>query len=424
MIFGGIPLFILRILFIKLGLSWLAVYIPPLFLVFLFVSISYKHLWSFQTFNSKRGKATFIFLVFAAILVLSYGASIDQRSRNLYNFIISENVRGWKGRAHQTDDTLGFKPIPNARAFHTFPIGENIPMAYNSDGFRIPLSDSTIVEQSNNIDIIYLGCSLTYGDACLAEETFPFLVSKETNFQYINAGCCGYGLSHMLILSEKLIPRYKPKFVVLQYSPWLTTRATSKFTNTYFGSAPIPYFSEKDDSYHLELPVYKSQIFDLDREELRSLYQGRYFKFLFEKGIFFHLYEDWFFLKDKLLSKLGRYASPANNKKMEVEKYAYNRIKKIADKNGTTVIILNLGDLEYSKNSHNFFLDSKVYFAEADSLLNEYLENSFSKDYSKEFNHWRYDGKDSIRVDSHPNPKAHRIIANSIINILNKARNK
>ena len=36
----------------------------------------------------------------------------------------------------------------------------------------------------------------------------------------LNAGKCAYGLSQMLILARRLIPRYRPDYVLVQFSPW------------------------------------------------------------------------------------------------------------------------------------------------------------------------------------------------------------
>lgn len=421
-VFWIIPFATMYVIFRILNITT-SYFIPALYLVFLFISITYKNFWSFQTFNKKRGIIKFLSVFFISFLILLYLNTLCYRSYRLYQYLVTENKRGWEGIAHQTDDTLGYKPVPNARAFHTFTVGDKIPMAFDGNGFRIPLSDTSKIIESNKTDLLFLGCSFTYGDACYAEETFPFLVAKKTNLSYINGGVCAYGLSQMLILAEKLIPKYKPNYVILQYSPWLVSRGTNIFAPVYFGSSPVPYFSERNNNYFLELPIYKSQIYNLSDKLIKSSYRGNFIKFLFKKGCFFYLYEDWAFLKINFLFITGHLLRPATNQK-EVEKYAYSRIKTIAEKNGATVIILNLGDIEYSKNSHSLFSASNIYFAEADSFLNEFLKNSLSKDYIKEFEQWRFNGKDSIMVDDHPNFKAHSLIANSIIKEINKIKNK
>ncbi len=57
------------------------------------------------------------------------------------------------------------KPVPGAMGFHTFPIGDDIPMKYNEYGFRVPVSEPFGVDYSKGVDLLFLGCSFTYGDA-------------------------------------------------------------------------------------------------------------------------------------------------------------------------------------------------------------------------------------------------------------------
>ena len=100
----------------------------------------------------------------------------------------------------------------------------------------------------------------------------------------------------------------------------------------------------------------------------------------------------------------------------EVRDYAYNEIVKTVLENGGKPVILSLGDLAFSNELKKTFTNrDQIEFAEADSLLNDYLLISPTKQYDKEFEIWRFNGKDSVKVDGHPNPKAHQIIANSII---------
>jgi hypothetical protein len=147
-------------------------------------------------------------------------------------------------------------------------------------------------------------------------------------------------------------------------------------------------------------------------------YQGKFIKFLFQEALLFYLDEVWNSVKTECLLITGQRLRPATNPG-EVEKYAYDRIKTIAEKNGAIVIMLNLGDIEYSRNSHGLFPDSNIRFAEADSYLSEFLKTSPSKDYCMEFCHWILKGKDLILIDNHPNARAHGLIADSIIKEIN-----
>lgn len=394
-------------------------YTPSLYFMCLFASVLYKKYWSFEIFKNKKKVIKFL-LTFSILAILCiYLNTLVYRSYKLYDYLITKDKRGWEGIAHQPDDTLGFKPIANARAYHTFTVGKKIPMAYDNNGFRIPLSDTIPHNKPNKVDLLFLGCSFTYGDACYAEETFPYMVAKETGLSYINAGVCSYGLAQMLIVAERLIPRYKPKYIIVQYSNWLAARSTSMQAPANFAYLPNPYFIKKNNQYTLAYPVFKSQAFDLNAEKIKKTYPHNFIRFFFGTGLLFYLKEDWLYQKNKILILTGKRIRPAT-KLNEIEDYAYKKIQAIADTNGTTMIILNLGDLEYSQKSHQLFSSSAVQFAEADSMLNESLQQSVSKNYSREFSHWAFNGKDSVLIDLHPNFKANRIIANSVIKEIKK----
>lgn len=400
-------------------------FIAALYLVLLFISISYKYFWSFQTFNNRKGIIKFFSVVLASFLALLYVTNLVYRAHTAYKLIL-ENGLNLDGIAYQADDTLGLKPIPNARTLYHYDVRDGIPtpkipITFDKNGFRIPLSDVSKVNKSNKINLLFLGDSFTVGDACYAEETFPFLVAKETNLSYINAGFESGSLAHMLIFAEKLIPKYKPDYVIVQYSPWLVTRGTRVFAPYSFFRIPFPYFAEQNNDYVLELPAYKSYINFMDLQHIKSLYKGNFIKFLFKEAFLFSLHDGWYLLKTEFLLITGQLPRPATNLR-EVDRYAYNRIKTIAEENGATVIILNLGNIEYTKYSHSLFSDPNIYFAEADSSLNDFLKTSPSKNYCMEFWNWIFNGKDVIFIDPHPNPKAHRIIASSIIKEINKTK--
>ncbi|KUG24438.1 hypothetical protein ASZ90_005768 [hydrocarbon metagenome] len=406
----------------KLGIGATA-FITALYLLFLFISISYKYFWSFRTFKNKQSIIKFLLIAFISFLFLLYSANLVFRAHEAYKYLMSENRAGVEGVEYQADDILGFKPVPNAKVFETYITGDRIPIAYDSNGFRIPLSGESKINESNKTGLLFLGCSFTFGAGCYAEETFPYIVAKETNRSYINAGISSYGLAHMLILAEKLIPKYKPDYVIVQYSPWLVSRSVNMFAPVNFFSLPVPYFAERNNSIVLEFPVYNSYFKYFEAQQIKSLYKGKFLKFLFTEAVVFSFYEMWSYLKTQFLLITGQHLRPATNLR-EVERYTYNIIKTITEKNGATLIILNLGDIEYSKFSHSLFPDENVHFAEADSFLNDFLKTSHSKDYYTEFCHWKPSGKDNIIIDYHPNSKAHRLIANSIIEEINKTKNK
>jgi hypothetical protein len=382
------------------------------FIITLFViSFTYKKWWSGKTLKSLPG---IIILSFSFVFLFAgstYLLNLYERSTKLHSYLNNEKRRGWKGKVHQPDDTLGFKPIPGAKGLSTFPIGESLPIAFDQNGFRVALSDINKKEDETNIDLLFLGCSFTFGDACLAEETFPYLVSKETGMTYINAGVCSYGLSQMLILAEKLIPKYKPKYVIVQHSPWLIKRGINPFAPTYFGSLPNPYFVEEGKGVGLHPPIYLTQMFDLDIETIKK---ESVLKFFITKGIFYFMKEDWMKNSSKFKTNLGVYKRPIN-KPLKAEGYAYSKICKIAKENQSKVIILTLYTKDGSSQLKKVLSKQEVLYANADSLLAENLKVSQSKVFNKVYAHWRMRGSDSVIVDGHPNPLAHQIISKSII---------
>jgi hypothetical protein len=410
----------LYLIFRKFGIAAIS-FVTALYLVFLFVSFSYKHFWSFETFKNMKGTIKFFSVFFISLMAIMYVSSLVYKARGAYEYLVNKD--GLEGIEYQADEILGFKPLPGVKTFQIFSTGDKIPIAYDRNGFRIPISDITKFSPTDKTGLLFLGDSFTFGAGCLAEETFPFLVAKETNLSYINAGISSYGLAQMTILAERLIPEHKPDYVVVQYSPWLASRAISMYAPVSFFLLPFPYFAKTDSGYVLEPPAYISQFKAFDAGQVKSLYKGKFIRFLLEKALPFYLQEVSSSLKTKILLITGKRHWPATNQG-EVERYALNKIKTIAEQNGATLIILNLGDIAYSKKSHNLFSDGHVYFAEADSSLNEFLKTSSSKDYCMEFCHWKSIGKDYVLVDEHPNSKAHRLIADSIIQEIKKIKTK
>lgn len=389
--------------------------------VVLLIIVSYNRLWSLHTLQTYKGLFKFSTAAFALLVLFLYLSNVIYISHKVYQLLMAGSQEGSDATEYQIDDTLGIKHVPNARTLYRYSTRDNlpgrpIPLAFDENGFRIPLTaaSQTKIDKPKKTDLLFLGDSFTFGAACYAEETFPLLVAKATNRAYINAGVSNYGLAQMLILAEKLIPEYKPHFVIVQYSPWLVSRATSMVAPVNFFLLPTPYIAQKNNDFVLELPIYNSHLKSRDINTIKLSYRNKFLNFLFQEAFPFASHEIWNSLKTHFLLISGKRLRPATNLR-DVERYAYNKIKSISEKNNATLILLNIGDLDYTKTSHDLFRDEKVRFADAEHDLNEFLEMSPSKDYCSEFCHWIVTGQERILVDAHPNPVAHKIIANSII---------
>ena len=296
-----------------------------------------------------------------------------------------------------------------------FHVGDDIPLATDCDGFRIPVADT--LKPCNNLhsDILYLGCSFTFGDACYAEETFPYYVSKTSGLTHMNAGVCSYGLSQMVLVAENIIPKFRPRYVVVQHSQWLVERSMINFAPTHYGTLPNPYIYEKNGKFDIHKPIYVTQMFGLNVETIKH---ETPLGFFFREGLAYQLKEDWLFWGAKAKLTLGIVNRPST-KLTDVEIYGYNRIYEAARKNGTKVIFLSHCWKDNFVNLKKHFAGcDDIFYANADSIMDEYLAQSKSKSFAVEFTHWRMNGKDSIHVDGHPNAVANRLIAKSILPFL------
>src|SRR5438477_520125 len=144
-------------------------------------------------------------VVFAAI---GYGVSLVSRTRGLYSEVKS-GWRGWTGHVHGSDPELGLKLVPNGRGAETFAIGPDVPSRVDARGFRVPL-DAPESPQKKRPIVLALGCSFTFGAACVAEDSFAWRVAQRLDGTCLNSGVCGAGAAQMLVLARRLIPEYKP----------------------------------------------------------------------------------------------------------------------------------------------------------------------------------------------------------------------
>ena len=205
-----------------------------------------------------------LIIIQALILVSIYVGYTVNRTREIY-WVVKHNQHGWEGIVHQPDAILGYVPIPNAKGAQVFPIGPDIPMRYDEDGFRIPVN-SNDRELAGRPVALSLGGSYTYGYANYTEDTYSYLIGEHFKRKSINAGVCGYGLAQMFVLASELVPQYKPEHLIVQYSPWLVERALKPFGPTYFGKTPNPYFYRNGEKFQLHQPVFltKKHILSID----------------------------------------------------------------------------------------------------------------------------------------------------------------
>jgi hypothetical protein len=353
-----------------------------------------------------------------AIFLGVYGRSLFIRSKQLYRYA-KHNRRGWSGSVFQPDRELGFRAKPGANGAHTFPIGENLPMRFNKDGFRVPVNCRE--DEYKRPYLLALGCSFTYGDACLAEDTFPHLVAQALGGTELNAGLCSYGLSQMLILARKWIPEYKPEYILFQYSPWLLNRSTRKFAPTWFSLAPNPYFiNAEDGSIDLHPPVFTCYTVDLTPWRDTPASYSDFLNFFSRVGLPLGLHDEFNMLLFKIKSALSLVPKPSQRKDSIIEN-VYQEINDLAEKYDSQLIIVGLGNLNEPLVMPESLLKLGLTTINCHSELLNRLEDPTKYAYCQAYAHYR--GDPPKRVDRHPNPAAHRIIADSIVEVIRNNNN-
>ncbi len=395
--------------------------IKPFFFTLFLFSLLYGRWWNFAGFRKWSSLIKYLLVFFLSFGSIYYTYSIVLRSVGFYHELTAAKYSGWVGKPQRDDDTMGLVHVKNARGYHVYPVGENVPITYNAQGFRVAPSDTAFVAHKDSLDVLFLGCSWTFGDACFAEQTYPFLVGEMGSMRIANAGVCSYGLSQMYLLSGKLIPQLKPRYTVVQFSPWLVERGTSigAPAPTFL---PVPYFYDTRDTIDLQYPVQKTQVFEINREEIRQKYTNRKTSFVLGYGIPFFIREDLKYLRYLLPVWLGGPPAPSEDRR-KVERLVYREIIKKIKREGSIPVVVCMGDRKYSQTARQVIGDPAAIIVNADEVLWAKLDTKNPDGYSRRYQHWRKQNpgdKDSVLIDGHPNPLAHRIIANEILKKIKK----
>ena len=352
-----------------------------------------------------------LLLIPIATLALSYLAYTTFRTIQFYNYVKSDQ-RGWSGHVHGAHKELGYAPIPNSHGWEIMPLGPDIPMRYDKDGFRIPVDDE--LNTTNNHPIVLtLGCSFTYGAATHAENTFPYLVGNYFGGSTKNAGVCSYGLSQMVLIAKRLIPRHEPDYVIVQYSPWLVKRAIKPFSPSYYGKLPNPYYIGESNPV-IAPPVFQTKVFEFSIDNYRNTQKGvsDFFSFFENIGFPLLLHDD-LNMTTYTLAKFLRLTDRPTKNHSAVIQHVYQEIARLAEQNGARMLIVVLGENHLPVPIPKDLLPSNAIVIDAHSELLSRLPTINEESYQRQYNHWR--GEPPSLVDTHPNELAHKIIAEMII---------
>lgn len=363
--------------------------------------------------KKKYTKTTIGVLLFFLACYLLYS---EYRVTSLYQYI-KANYRGIEGHIFQADSQLGLAPIPNSSGAEILLKIPN-PVHFDQYGFRVPQAH----QSSNNSGprFLALGDSYTYGAVCKAEESFAHLIGKQLGGYTLNAGVSSYGLAQMLLLAQKLIPEHKPDYIMVQYSPWLISRAASPFGPSYFGKLPVPYFYEVGANFKIQPPAFKTKIFDLPLSTYRKSQRGvrDLFSFSLSSGLPLVFHDDTLSSFHSLKRTSGIVPSPTTHLE-EMSTYVYKEIQQLAQKHQSRMFIIMIGAEHHPLTLSPSMAKLRIPTINAHAYLlskipsQERSRSSFLKHYG----HWR--GEPPELVDTHPNPHAHQMISQVVTGALN-----
>jgi len=347
--------------------------------------------------------------LFASVLYLGY---VTWRTHTLYTHTKSELYGGWSSPLHRNDAELGFAPIPGASGLQLFPRGVSIPVRYDENGFRVPVAPSDEAGRGGAV-LLALGCSFTYGEAILAEETFALKVGRGLGATVKNAGVFGYGLPQMLTQAKRLVPGIKPDYLLVQYSPWYFERSTYPFAPTAFGKIPVPYFSARG-ALDIQPPPFESVVIQLPVAPYKQTEKGftDFLSFLVSVGFPLFSHDDAHMCGFAVRKLFSRVPEPAIDQQALISS-VYGEFSRIARESGSRLVIVALArtsdPLDLPLDS--FPEDALVVNAQ-DALLRK-LNQATEENYRATYNHWI--GHPPRLVDIHPNARAHQIIADEIL---------
>lgn len=132
------------------------------------------------------------------------------------------------------------------------------------------------------------------------------------------------------------------------------------------------------------------------------------------------MYEDFHMVLFYIKRYIGLLPTPSHDES-KIMQTAYGEITRLAQTNGARMIVVVLGCDEKPVPVPVEILALNPLIANAHAALLDRLPEKTLELYGKKYVHWN--GSPPVVVDAHPNPSAHKIIAEEIVNTI-KASNK
>ncbi len=354
-----------------------------------------------------------------------YGVAAWIRAAPIYQYLKNPVGRHQTPGLVVSDPELGFRPAPGATGVYDFPRGLHVSQSFNTDSFREPVLLDRGGAAGDRGSLLALGDSFSLGDACEAEECFPWRVARGVELSRVyNAAFSSYGLAQMLLRGERWIPERRPRVILAQYSDWLLARAVSPFAPTTMGVVTAPYFADEGSSVRVVPPIFESPLYELKPGLFHGTPEdpGDRARFFFDFALPYHLSLDGRMSRDLVRRSLGLRPAPTRHG-LAVVRHVYGHLAAHARAVGAIFVVVLLsegrpGPSAEIRNALAALPGVKLVDGEArlQAAAAAAARSEPERAYARMFGVWA--GTPPRLVDMHPNPEANRLIAEAILSAL------
>jgi hypothetical protein len=210
--------------------------------------------------------AVIIGITFSLAIAVASGFVVHEASRNPPRAVVPHDMPSM----YAPDPEVGYVMKPNlslrdgAESFDGYFI--------NDRGFRIGRSSR---EASSQADILVVGCSQTYGQGVSYEDTFAAIIGQKLNRTVANLGVSSYGGVSSVLLARRF-KDLNPSILVYGFWEDHLYRNVAKCATSY---APfcisLPYFTCRGEVCRTHPPADNAAPMSLTHEYARDLGKGR-----------------------------------------------------------------------------------------------------------------------------------------------------
>jgi len=371
--------------------------------VFIILIVSPKKSWLISVIHSKIEKHIYYMLFLSFFLGISYLFLDAALKSNSFITKYNNPDRFWVSTL-EADSILGWKPKPNSISSHVL-YGDTISWYNNDLSIRTNNTPKPIIDKPY---LLAVGCSWTEGADIPTESTYVEIAARAMGAVALNGGVSNFGFSQMYLRAIEVINKYKPQYMVIQYTRWLSPRSQQRYADMSFGYNPRPFIYKDNAVFKTHLPLFNYTGFNIQKafkEKSRPIN---------EPYAFIHTLP--FFIKEKFQFIASEFYLRINNISTngigftETTLFYLDNFKKLCDQNNINCLVVTYDFLKYSKTTNKLLKNCGIPVLDGIDLLFKNLKNDslYTTTYGIK------KGTPPKVVDLHPNVNSNLIIGQAI----------